>query len=145
MSSGTITLARSVPAPPDQVFTAWTAADRLATWWWPQLAGTTYAVDARTGGSYRIESPVLGVVLHGRYTEVDPPRRLAFTWVWESDVVDGQAEQVEVELAELDGGTRVDVVHRCRTEAAEGDLEQGRNDVLDRLVRVMGQSTSSRS
>ena len=37
------------------------------------------------GGSNRIESPGLGVVVSGVYSQVDQPSRLGFTWVWQSD------------------------------------------------------------
>jgi uncharacterized protein YndB with AHSA1/START domain len=47
MTTSTITVSRAVPGSPDQVFAAWVEADRLAAWWWPQLAVTTYDVDAR--------------------------------------------------------------------------------------------------
>src|SRR3954471_1068243 len=107
MSESTITISRTVPAPPERVFGAWTDPNRLAAWWWPQLAGTTYDVDARPGGRFRIASPALGATVTGVYTEVDPPQRLVFTWVWEDA---GGAEPVEdtvVVTFEPDGGTHV--------------------------------------
>ncbi|WP_191907766.1 SRPBCC family protein [Nocardioides cynanchi] len=145
MTGHTITITRTVAAPPETVFAAWVQPERLATWWWPQLAGTTYDVDARPGGGYRIESPVIGATVSGVYSEVDPPYRLAFTWVWEADGEVAAAEPVEVSLAAVDGGTQVEVSHVCGSRAAGTDLTQGWNDVLDRLVDVVGQSTSSRS
>jgi uncharacterized protein YndB with AHSA1/START domain len=146
----TITLSRRIAAPPARVFAAWTDVDQLAAWWWPQLAGTTYDVDARPGGHYRIASPALGVTVTGVYTEVDPPQRLVFTWVWEDA---GGAEPVEdtvvVTFEPDDGGTHVTVAHTSSAHDADGGAEQGWNDVLDRLVRLCaaadGQSTSSRS
>jgi uncharacterized protein YndB with AHSA1/START domain len=47
----TITVSRVVAAVPERVFAAWTDAAELAAWWWPQLPGTTYDVDARAGQS----------------------------------------------------------------------------------------------
>ena len=47
MSESTITISRTVAASPERVFRAWTDVEQLAAWWWPQLAGTTYDVDAR--------------------------------------------------------------------------------------------------
>jgi uncharacterized protein YndB with AHSA1/START domain len=150
MSTSTITIARVVAATPERVFAAWTDAEQLAAWWWPQLAGTSYDVDARPGGHYRIESPAIGATVSGVYTEVDPPRRLVFTWVWDDgepeDVVE---DTVVVTFEPEDTGTRVTVEHTSVAHVPEGGAEQGWNDVLDRLVRVgagaEGQSTSSRS
>lgn len=143
----TITITRTVAAAPERVFAAWTEAGQLAAWWWPQLAGTTYDVDARVGGRFRIHSPAIGATVTGSYTEVEPPLRLVFTWRWEDD---GEPEvafddTVVVTFAPHDGGTVVAVVHTSDAHVPEGGADQGWNDVLDRLVQVVGQSTSSRS
>jgi len=150
MSTSTITIARVVAATPERVFAAWTDARQLAAWWWPQLAGTSYDVDARPGGSYRIESPAIGATVSGVYTEVDPPRRLVFTWVWDDGEPDDVVEDtVVVTFEPVATGTRVTVEHTSVAHVPEGGAEQGWNDVMDRLVRVgagaEGQSTSSRS
>lgn len=150
MKESTITIVRTVAATPERVFAAWAEVDQLATWWWPQLAGTTYELDVRVGGSYRIHSPVARIAATGTYTEVDPPRRLAFTWHWEDDSDDPDVEdEVLVTFDPAEGGrTRVVVAHTSTTHVPDGGAEQGWNDVMDRLVGVCaetGQSTSSRS
>jgi uncharacterized protein YndB with AHSA1/START domain len=151
MSTTTITIARTVAATPERVFAAWTDAEQLAAWWWPQLGGTTYDVDARLGGRFRIHSSGIGATVTGVYTEVEPPRRLVFTWSWEDD---GEPEAVVEDTVVVtfepdDGGTLVTVAHTSVAHVPEGGAEQGWNDVMDRLVRVWqvaeGQSTSSRS
>jgi uncharacterized protein YndB with AHSA1/START domain len=147
MSARTLTIARTVAATPERVFAAWTDPDQLAAWWWPQLAGTTYDVDARPGGRFRIESPAIGVTVTGVYTEVDPSRRLAFTWSWEDEGAPESVveDTVIVTFEPDDGGTLVTVAHTSAAHVPEGGAEQGWNDVMDRLVRVVGQSTSARS
>jgi uncharacterized protein YndB with AHSA1/START domain len=146
MSTSTITISRTVPAPPERVFGAWTDASQLAAWWWPQLADTTYDVDARPGGRFRIASPVLGATVTGVYTEVDPPRTLAFTWCWQDDdEPDAVVEDTVVVTFEPNtSGTVVTIAHTSTAHVPEGGAEQGWNDVLDRLVGV-AQSISSRS
>jgi len=151
MTSSTITVARTVRATPERAFAAWTDAEQLAGWWWPQLAGTTYAVDARPGGRFRIHGPAIGATVSGVYADVDPPRRLAFTWIWEDDGEPGAdvEDTVVVTFEPDDGGTIVTVAHTSAAHVPEGGAEQGWNDVMDRLVRLydgsQGQSTSSRS
>lgn len=149
MTTTTITVSRTVPAPPDQVFAAWTDVDRLAAWWWPQLDGTTYDVEARQGGRFRIQSPVIAATVSGVYTEVDPPRRLAFTWVWQDDGEPESGEDAVAVTFEPDGaGTLVTVEHASAEHLPDGGAEQGWNDVMERLValsRSTAQSTSSRS
>jgi uncharacterized protein YndB with AHSA1/START domain len=149
MTESTVTVTRTVAAPPERVFEAWTDVDHLAAWWWPQLAGTTYDVDARPGGRFRISSPVIGVVVTGVYTDVVPPRCLAFTWTWSDD--SGTDEVVEdtvlVTFEPAVEGTVVTVAHTSAAHVPEGGAERGWNDVLDRLVLLGadGQSASSRS
>ncbi|MGC4108859.1 MAG: SRPBCC domain-containing protein [Nocardioides sp.] len=135
MSATTVTVSRTVPAPPGEVFDAWTDVAQLAAWWWPQLAGTTYALDARVGGSYEIVSPAIGATVRGDYTEVDRPHRLAFTWNWDdgepADVIE---DTVQVSFEARDGDTLVTVEHTSVQHAPDGGAEQGWSDVLDRLA-----------
>ena len=121
MTTSTITVTRIVGASADRVFAAWTDAEQLAAWWWPQLAGTTYDVDVRPGGRFRIPSPAIKVRGWGVYT------------------------QVVVTFEPDEHGTRVTVAHTSSEHVPEGGAEQGWNDVLDRMVQVVGQPTSSRS
>lgn len=150
MSQSTVRIRRSVAASPDRVFDAWTDATQLAAWWWPQLGGTTYDVDARAGGRFRIHSPEIKATVSGVYRELDPPRRLVFTWNWEDEGEGGAEPAVQdtvVVTFEREGrGTLVTVEHTSEAHVPEGGAEQGWNDVMDRLVLMHeGQSTSSRS
>jgi uncharacterized protein YndB with AHSA1/START domain len=154
MNESTITISRTVAATPERVFRAWTDVEELATWWWPQLAGTTYDVDAWAGGHYRISSPAIGATVTGVFTEVDTPRRLVFTWSWEDDgePVAVVEDTVVVTFEPADAGTLVTVAHTSVGHEPEGGAEQGWNDVMGRLVRLYepegpagNQSTSSRS
>src|SRR6478672_7398903 len=112
MAASTITITRTVPARPEAVFAEWTEAERLATWWWPQLPGTSYAVDARPGGAYRIEGPAIGATVSGTYSEVDPPRRLVFSWVWQDDGESASApDTVVVSFEPESDATAVTVAH----------------------------------
>lgn len=127
-----ITVSQEVPAPIEDVFAAWTDAERLATWWWPMWPDTSYDVDARAGGAYAIRSATGGVGVHGVFVTIDPPRRLELTWVWEDDGVDGPEERVLVELAPQGAGTLVSVRHTTEAAGAE-DFRQGWTHCLARL------------
>jgi uncharacterized protein YndB with AHSA1/START domain len=153
MTETTITISRTVAAPADRVFDAWTDVTQLAVWWGPQLAGTTYDVDTRPGGRYRISSPAIGATVSGVFTEVDRPRRLAFTWLWaDDDEPEAVVEDTVVVTFEPEvDGTVVTVAHTSVAHEPDGGAEQGWSDVMDRLVRLFAgsaaadQSTSSRS
>lgn len=127
-----LTMTQHVPAPPEQVYAAWTEPERLASWWWPQLAGTTYDLDATVGGEYRIVAGQAGFGVHGRYVALDAPRRIEMTWVWEDGDDHGPEERVVVDLAPVEGGTEVTVRHWVAQEGAE-DFRRGWTDCLERL------------
>ena len=134
MTTTAVTLTRAVPAPPERVFDAWVDPAQLAAWWWPQLTDTSYDVDARVGGRYRIEAAEAGLVVEGEYVEVDRPHRLAFSWVWDGS----EPDEVVVTFEPVEGGTLLTVVHTSSQHVPEGGAVQGWGDVLDRLVQFAG-------
>jgi uncharacterized protein YndB with AHSA1/START domain len=134
--TGRLELDRLVAAAPDRVWDAWTTERGLAGWWWRHWPDTTYEVDLRIGGAYRIAAADHGIAVHGAYETIDPPRTLAFSWVWAEDGVDGPMERVEVTFAAEGDGTRVSVLHTgpwtTRDEAES--YRQGWEFVLDALA-----------
>jgi uncharacterized protein YndB with AHSA1/START domain len=105
-----VRLSLHLRAPVEDVFRAWTEPTLMALWFGPSEGVPTEAeVDLRVGGGYRITMGSRTV--RGHYLHVEPPGRLAFTWVWDDD--DPPVEtQVEVTLEPEDGGTRLVLVHR---------------------------------
>jgi uncharacterized protein YndB with AHSA1/START domain len=100
------------------VFNAWVSPEVLRRWWGagPDWTSPSVEIDLRPGGRYRLsmEDPSGSVqTVGGRYVEVDPPRRLVFTWAWESDGADDDDETlVTVEFHEPAAGeTRVVLTH----------------------------------
>lgn len=135
MTRTEITMTQLVAAPPTEVYDAWVDAEQLATWWWPQIPDTTYELDVRVGGGYRIHSAAAAMGVHGRFLSLDRPHRLELSWIWEDGDVDGTEERVVVDFATQDGGTLVTVRHTTGAAGA-GDFAQGWTDCLARLVRV---------
>ena len=82
---------RTFQAPAERVFDAWTSEEVLRRWWHAEhdWETTEAEVDLRVGGDVRVvmRDPDKDVEHGGggRYTEVDPPHRLAFTWVWDDE------------------------------------------------------------
>ena len=86
------TITRIFDAPRELVWRAWTESADAAEWWHPrgiEIKAGSVAVDARPGGRYAytmvnpadgMEYPTVGV-----YREVDPPKRLVFTWASPGD------------------------------------------------------------
>jgi uncharacterized protein YndB with AHSA1/START domain len=121
---------RTLPAPRERVWRAFTDGASLAAWFWPAAFGTTAHVDARPGGELRIAA-TNGLAVSGRFSTVEAPRLLVFTWRW-----DGDDEQtvVTIELSEIDGGTGLVLTHDgFATDATRDDHVTGWSDCLDRL------------
>jgi uncharacterized protein YndB with AHSA1/START domain len=124
-------VSRVVRSDPMTAFDAWTHADRMAAWWWPQWPQTTYELDVQPGGAYEIRSPHDGVAVAGGYTVVDPGHVLGFTWLWEGETA---ADRVTVLFSPIDAAsTEVTVVHVAPGRAYNPDYVQGRKDVLARF------------
>lgn len=76
-----LAVTRTFAAPARLVFEAWTRAERFKQWWLPKSMSTrlrSIEMDARTGGRYRLGFEG-GMDFFGRYLEVTPPTRLAWT------------------------------------------------------------------
>jgi uncharacterized protein YndB with AHSA1/START domain len=86
-------------------------------------------IDLRSGGRYRLsmEDPA-GVLrsVGGEYVEVDPPRRLVYTWAWEShDAETDAATLVTVEFRELSPDeTAVILTHTGFADGERRDLHR---------------------
>jgi uncharacterized protein YndB with AHSA1/START domain len=82
-------LVRHYEAPPQKVWRAWTDPQTLKRWFGPDDDGEVLLaeVDLRVGGRYRLQFQSPGGELNdvgGQYREVEPHRRLVFTWAWKS-------------------------------------------------------------
>jgi uncharacterized protein YndB with AHSA1/START domain len=105
-----LVLRRFYPVSPDKVWRAWIDADALRVWFGQErAAGWQAEIDARVGGRFRfaMEHPDgARYDARGTYRELEPGRRLAFSWSWRS-----RAEAAEgvitVDLASAEGGTEM--------------------------------------
>jgi len=118
-----------VPLSVDETFALLTEPERLRRW-----QAVTARVELRAGGEYRW-TVIPGHTASGKVTEVEPGRRIAFTWGWEgTDDLPPGASTVTITLEPVDGGTNVRLVHSGLTpEQAAGHLE-GWNHYSKRLV-----------
>jgi uncharacterized protein YndB with AHSA1/START domain len=140
----TLEIVRTLPAARARVFAAFSNPDELAKWFGPEgFSVGSLDSDPRVGGTYRIEmQPPEGdpFYLGGEFREVDPPGRLAFTFVYE----DPDPDDVEtlVELSFRDRGESTEVVFTqgpFKTEARRELHRDGWTDSFDRLAQVISQ------
>ena len=137
-------LERLLDAPPERIFAAWTDPGLLRRWWaaepdWTSPEATT---DVRVGGRYRLSmQDTTGAVrsVAGEYLEVDPPRRLVYTWTWESHDDAPAGDEVTVVTVDfLPEGSATRVVLEQRGFSGEADRDRhdhGWRGCLDNLDR----------
>jgi len=105
---------RSFAAPAERVFEAFRDPELLRRWAAPGEHRTeTAEIDFVEGGAYRREMRFPDGSLHvlsGRYLEIDAPRRLVYTYLWET-IAGAPETRVEIELTEEDTGTALRLVH----------------------------------
>jgi uncharacterized protein YndB with AHSA1/START domain len=132
---------RTYRASAQAVFDAWTSEEVLRRWfhaghdWETPVA----EVDLRVGGAVRVvmrdprtDSEYGG---GGYYTEVDPPHRLAFTWLWDGNPT---RQLIEVDFEEADGVTTVRFTHRdLWDEEAVRAHEDGWGKTFENLRRTL--------
>lgn len=125
-----IVLVREIDATRELVFSLWIEPEHLLKWWGPHnCSAPSVSVDLREGGAWRhciLAPDGREYWSHGRYIEIDPPRRLVFTFAWENST--GQPEhemQATVELEDVGGKTRLTFRKRELPDDAEFKLQSG--------------------
>jgi len=133
---------RTFQAPVEAVFDAWTSEEVMRRWFHGEHAWQTphAEVDLRLGGAVRVvmRDPVEEVDHGGggHYTEIDPPHRLAFTWTW--DVEPDRETLIELDFEEVDGATRVTMLHHgLRDQESVTSHEGGWSNALDHLEEAL--------
>jgi uncharacterized protein YndB with AHSA1/START domain len=133
----TLRIERTYQAPAEAVFDAWTSEEVLRRWFHAERGWETpeASVDLRVGGAVRVvmRDPGSGAEYGGggRYTEIDPPRRLAFTWLWDDRTT---RTLIEIDFEETDGATTVRFAHSgLWDEEAVRSHESGWRNCFDNL------------
>ncbi len=138
-----ITLTRSLDASPEAVFAAFTAPETAGRFLFATADGAMERVeiDARPGGAFRIDERRGEVLARhvGRFTALEPGRRLAFGFA----VEEGETPSpVEITLAAEGAGTLLTLVHDIAPEWAEwqGRVRAGWDRMLDSLGILMAEA-----
>ena len=141
----TLRVSRVIRADADALFQAWTDPQELVHWWRQEGQGWSFAgasLDLRPGGHYRLSMRAPDGTTHtayGVYREVEPSRRLVFTWDWEGHSV-GET-QVTVTFHRVDAErTEVVLTHeRFADPARMGRHQQGWTELLNLLEQHVGE------
>jgi uncharacterized protein YndB with AHSA1/START domain len=135
MTTDLVTLERRIAARPETVFTFFTDRDRWLSW-----MGKDGDFAFTPGGAFRTN--VSGDSLaSGRFIEIDPPKRVVFSWGWEVGLpsVPPGSSTVEITLEPDGEGTVLRLVHRDLPREACAPHSAGWAHYLDRLaIRAQG-------
>jgi uncharacterized protein YndB with AHSA1/START domain len=123
-----------IGASPETVFAFFTDPEKMVRW-----KGREAKLDATPGGAYRVVISDRAVAA-GKYVELDPPRRVVFTWGWEGagSAVPPGSSTVEVDLTPDGDGTLLRLVHR---DLPEDEREQHRHGWAHFLPRLQKAAT----
>jgi uncharacterized protein YndB with AHSA1/START domain len=146
-ANATLQMERTYQAPAQAVFDAWTSEEVIRRWWHAEhdWETTEAEVDLRVGGTVRVvmRNPHEDIQYGGggRYTEIDPPTRLAFTWIWDGD---DTRQLIELDFKENEGATTVRLTHSgLWDEEAVRSHEDGWGKALENLGRALDASLRS--
>lgn len=121
----------TIHASPETVFAFFTDPEKMARW-----KGRAVHAEAQPGGTYRVEIND-GAIAIGEFVEIDPPRRVVFTWGWEGHpLVPPGSSTVEVTLTPKGDDTLVVLVHKDLPEGEDVAHGEGWDHFLPRLVTV---------
>ncbi len=129
-----------IAARPETVWLFLSDAERFASWI-GAFAGAAPApgtrIEPRVGGGVKVDYPHSGAAV-GRILELEPPRRVLFSWGYEGggQGIEPESTQVEITLRETPGGTFVELRHRgLPSEEARRGHRGGWTHYLTMLAR----------
>jgi uncharacterized protein YndB with AHSA1/START domain len=134
---------RLLKAPRDRVYAAWTDPAQLKQWFGPENVQThDFIAEVRVGGKFRWDvtsSDGEKMTCRGEYRELQPGRKIVFTWKWDDDEDwENHLSTLTVELSDRDDGTELRLTHdQLPNEASRDGHTQGWNSALDRLAKFV--------
>jgi serine/threonine protein kinase len=146
----TLRITKSIPAPVERVFEAWTRPEVMADWYAPtdEFVPSTIEVDLRVGGTYKVGMKHKDRDLHlvtGQYCRIEEPHLLSFTWAWQTHDVETPdlhlkpETQVTIEICPNGDSTDLTLTHeRFRDEALRDRHKVGWTGCLSRLAAKVG-------
>lgn len=142
-------LRRRFNAPVERVWRAWTEPQALMRWFGPAetrevlLAET----DLRVGGAYHIGFATEDGLAHyarGQYREVQPQRKLVFTWTWRD--APQETSLITLTFTPADHGTDLDFLQTPFVDEATRDSHgSGWAGAMDRLAADLAGAAVMRS
>jgi len=134
-----LTIKRRFDAPPEKVFAAWTDPEKMTRWMGPpNVLKVEAESDLRVGGRYHVRMIVPGDThdVSGVYREIEPDKKVVFTWAWKSTP---ERESLVTVTCKPDGtGTIMTLLHeQFFDEDARDRHNAGWTAIMDRLAQFV--------
>lgn len=132
---------RIIKAPRDRVYAAWTDPAQLRQWFGPEGVQTRNLIaESRVGGKFRWDVTTPDgeeMTVEGEYCELQPGRKVVFTWQWQDDESwENHRSVITVELEDASGGTELRLIHeQLPNEESRNGHNRGWNSALDKLEK----------
>lgn len=128
-----IVVTRHIAAPPSVVYGYLTDSELWARW-----QGVEATIDSTPGGIFAMSMPT-GQRARGQFVELEPHRRVVFTWGWiDHPGVPPGSSTVEIDLTPEEGGTMLTLTH-TGLAPQEMDIHRlGWDHYLPRLATAAG-------
>jgi uncharacterized protein YndB with AHSA1/START domain len=136
-----IVMRRVMKAPPEKVFEALIKPDLIRRWMCPEtLTVASIENDPVVRGRYRLvmqHADGRTHPAHGVYREIDPPRRLAFSWTWETETMAGIETEITIDLTAEGEHTLFVMTHAgLPSEEERRSHEGGWTSAINQLERM---------
>jgi uncharacterized protein YndB with AHSA1/START domain len=144
----TLIVKRTLNAPPELAFQAWTSAEHIQQWMRPEpgMVVPLASMDLRVGGKYRIQMKMPDgefFTAVGVFKEVKAPTRLVYTWDWEKDgsgaefgEVEGKPSLVTVEFLKRGKRTKFVLTHsRFATVESRDSHARGWGKIVESFAK----------
>ena len=145
MTKPSLTIVRRLKASPAKVYAAWTRPEMMAAWFGPHGTRVESAVsDPRVGGRFRVVMREEGGGIHdvsGVFREVEPGRKLVFTWAWIT--MPERASLVTVTFGAAGDGTELTLLHeQFADEQTRIGHQEGWTEAFERLEAFLERERS---
>lgn len=132
----TLEVRRTIRAPRQRVFDAWTKAEEVKKWHAPgPMHASLVEIDLRPGGRYHIvmvEPDGREHSVSGAYREIDPPRKVVYTWSHDGDNI-VKNSLITIEFLERGDSTEVVLTHAIADAKERASHTQGWTSILEKL------------
>jgi uncharacterized protein YndB with AHSA1/START domain len=148
--NATLIIKRTLNAPRERVFRAWTMPEHIQAWMRPDpgMVVPRASMDLRVGGKFRIQMKNPEgeyFTAAGVFQEVNPPERLVYTWDWEKDgseeefgELEGKTSLITVEFLQRGEQTELVFSHtRFATVESRDNHARGWSEAVDSLARFL--------